>query len=127
MKRHLRFLVLVASLAFLVPWGISRLPIVRGADEPGRKDPGREGKTGPGVGAGSKTWTTAVEPKPLSQNANKGLAWLVEHQLPGGGWGQGEESAQMRGDGSLMDTPNVADTCIAVLALIRSEIGRAHV
>ncbi len=51
---------------------------------------------------------------------NKGLAWLVEHQRPGGGWGQGEESAQMRGDGSLKDTPNVADTCIAVLALIRS-------
>ena len=87
---------------------------------PGEKARVREGKTGPGVGAGSKTWTTAVEPKPLSQNANKGLAWLVEHQLPGGGWGQGEESAQMRGDGSLMDTPNVADTCIAVLALIRS-------
>ena len=69
---------------------------------------------------GSKTWTTAVEPKPLSRNVKKGLDWLVEHQLPGGGWGQGEESAQMRGNESLRDTPNVADTCIAVLALIRS-------
>ena len=69
---------------------------------------------------GSKSWTTAIEPKPLSRNVKKGLDWLVEHQLPGGGWGQGEESAQMRGNESLKDTPNVADTCIAVLALIRS-------
>ncbi|MEJ7639094.1 MAG: hypothetical protein WKF75_14260 [Singulisphaera sp.] len=54
----------------------------------------------------------------------KGLDWLVEHQLPGGGWGQGEESQQMRGNRqgseSLRDTPDVADTCIAALALLRS-------
>ena len=54
----------------------------------------------------------------------KGLDWLVEHQLPGGGWGQGEESPQMRGNREgtdpLRDTPDVADTCIAALALLRS-------
>ena len=99
MRRQLRFLVLVASLAFLVPWGVSRLKLVRGADEPGRQDQNPDGKTQAGVGQGSKTWTTAVEPKPLSRNVKKGLDWLVEHQLPGGGWGQGEESAQMRGNG----------------------------
>ena len=120
MNRQLRFLVLVASLTFLVPWGITRLESVRGADEPGRQDTGPAGKANPGMGQGSKTWTTAVEPKPLSRNVKKGLDWLVEHQLPGGGWGQGEESVQMRGNSSLKDTPNVADTCIAVLALIRS-------
>jgi hypothetical protein len=120
MRRKLRFLVLVASLAFLVPFGVSRLRLVRGADEPGRQDQNPDGKTTMGVGQGSKTWTTAIEPKPLSRNVKKGLDWLVEHQLPGGGWGQGEESAQMRGNESLKDTPNVADTCIAVLALIRS-------
>jgi hypothetical protein len=120
MRRKLRFLVLVASLAFLVPFGVSRLRLVRGADEPGRQDQNPDGKTTVGVGQGSKTWTTAIEPKPLSRNVKKGLDWLVEHQLPGGGWGQGEESAQMRGNESLKDTPNVADTCIAVLALIRS-------
>ncbi len=120
MRRKLRFLVLVASLAFLVPFGVSRLRLVRGADEPGRQVQNPDGKTQARVRQGSKSWTTAIEPKPLSRNVKKGLDWLVEHQLPGGGWGQGEESAQMRGNESLKDTPNVADTCIAVLALIRS-------
>jgi hypothetical protein len=120
MRRQMRFLVLVAPLAVLVSMGVSRLERVRGADDPGRQDKNPDGKTQPRVGQGSKTWTTAIEPKPMSRNAKKGLDWLVEHQLPGGGWGQGEESAQMRGKESLRDTPNVADTCIAVLALIRS-------
>ena len=120
MKRQLRVLVLVASLAFLVPLGVSRFKPARGADEPGRQDHSPDGKKPAAAGQGSKTWTTAVEPKPLGRNVKKGLDWLVEHQLPGGGWGQGEESAQMRGNESLRDTPNVADTCIAVLALIRS-------
>jgi hypothetical protein len=120
MKRQLRFLVLVASFAFLVPLGVSRLKLVQAGDEPGRQDQNPDGRTQAGVSQGSKTWTTAVEPKPLSRNVKKGLDWLVEHQLPGGGWGQGEESAQMRGNESLKDTPNVADTCIATLALIRS-------
>jgi hypothetical protein len=120
MRRQLRYLVLVASLAFLLLWGVSRFTLVRGADEPGRQDQNSDGKNHAAAGQGSKTWTTAIEPKPLNQNVKKGLDWLVEHQLPGGGWGQGEESAQMRGNESLKDTPNVADTCIAVLALIRS-------
>jgi hypothetical protein len=68
-------------------------------------------------------WTTAVEPKPLSWRVQMGLDWLVEHQLPGGGWGEGEESARM-GVGfaraAFRGTPDVADTCIASLALIRS-------
>src|SRR5262249_49383728 len=49
----------------------------------------------------------------------RGLAWLVEHQLPGGGGGEGEVSLPM-GWNAGSDTPNVADTCIAALALIRS-------
>jgi len=68
-------------------------------------------------------WTTAVEPKALSKSVKKGLDWLVENQHKDGGWGQGEESAQMRGGGAnpvLIDQSNVADTCIAALALIRS-------
>ena len=120
MRHQSRFLVLVASFASLVLCCMSRLEPVRGADEPGRQETRPAGKTKPKLGQGAKTWTTAVEPKPLSRNVKKGLDWLVEHQLAGGGWGQGEESAQMRGNGSLKDTPNVADTCIAALALIRS-------
>jgi hypothetical protein len=58
----------------------------------------------------------------LSANVNRGLAWLVEHQLPGGGWSQGEESPHMRGSGgeAFRGTPDVADTCIAALALVRA-------
>ncbi|HEV3122924.1 MAG TPA: hypothetical protein VGY53_13510, partial [Isosphaeraceae bacterium] len=65
---------------------------------------------------------TAVAPKPLSANVQRGLGWLAEHQLQSGGWGQGDEAAGMRGSSgdALRDQPNVADTCVAALALIRS-------
>jgi squalene-hopene cyclase-like protein len=123
MRRRLRFLILVVPLACLLTWGGSRLDIIRAADEPRRQEQSPAGTTATQADPGPKTWTTAVEPKPLSQGVKKGLDWLVEHQLSSGGWGEGEESPTMRGSGrseSLRDTPNVADTCIAVLALIRS-------
>lgn len=66
-------------------------------------------------------WAPAVKPKPLSENVKKGLRWLVEHQHKNGGWSQGEESTHMgRSLDHLRDKPNVADTCAAALALIRS-------
>src|SRR5689334_20484421 len=36
-----------------------------------------------------------LKAKALSSTVEKGLAWLASHQLKGGGWGQGDESAQM--------------------------------
>ncbi len=123
MRRQWHFLVPMAPLACLIAWGGSRLDLARGEDEPRRQESASDIKTAPRPEQGSKTWTTAVEPKPLSQNVKKGLDWLVEHQLPSGGWGEGEESPTMQANGqnaTLRDTPNVADTCIAVLALIRS-------
>ena len=66
-------------------------------------------------------WKHAVKAKSLSSQVNQGLDWLVAHQLPGGGWGQGDESAQMRASMEKMhDVANVADTAMAVLALMRS-------
>ncbi|MFH1920834.1 MAG: hypothetical protein ABIP48_13270 [Planctomycetota bacterium] len=65
-------------------------------------------------------WAPAVKPKPLGENVKRGLAWLVDHQLPSGVWGQGEESAQMRSGTEMKDVASVADTCSAALALIRS-------
>ena len=63
----------------------------------------------------------SVKPKPLSENVNKGLAFLVSQQHPNGGWSQGEESAQMGHSGDqVKDIPNVADTCMATLALLRA-------
>jgi len=64
---------------------------------------------------------TRPAPKPLSDNVKKGLAYLVSTQQPGGAWAQGDESAAM---GNTLDkikaSPNVADTCMAVMALLRS-------
>jgi len=71
--------------------------------------------------ADKATWAPAVKPKALSENVKKGLEWLVRQQQENGGWAQGEESAQMgRGMGQIKDTPNVGDTCAAILALLRS-------
>ncbi|MBI1745878.1 MAG: terpene cyclase/mutase family protein [Acidobacteria bacterium] len=71
--------------------------------------------------ARSSTYDSTTSLKPLSENVNKGLSWLVAHQQNSGGWGQGEESQHMGGTLShLKDTANVADTGMATLALIRS-------
>ncbi len=71
-------------------------------------------------GAKEVKWAPAVQPKPLAENTKRGLAWLVEHQLKNGAWGQGEESSHMGGGDKMRDIPSVADTCMAALALIRA-------
>jgi hypothetical protein len=123
MRRHLLILAVSAPLV-LLGWAAARPGAVGAADEPKPKPKPTGESANKGIEAkhvdAPKTWTTAVDPKALSPNARKGLGWLAEHQLASGGWGQGEESAQMGGGGALRDTPNVADTCIAALALIRS-------
>lgn len=63
--------------------------------------------------------TTAVDPKPLSDTVKKGLAWLAEHQLENGSWGQGDEAAGMRGSGTNAGA-NVADSSMALIALLRA-------
>jgi len=74
-----------------------------------------------GTQAGKAPWAPAVKPKPLSDNVKKGLDWLVRRQHENGGWSQGEESAQMgHSMDSLRDQPNVGDTCVAILALVRA-------
>lgn len=66
-------------------------------------------------------WMPVVQPKPLSDNVKRGLAWLAKSQQKSGGWSQGEESEAMgHGLDSLRDRANVADTCVAALALIRA-------
>lgn len=66
-------------------------------------------------------WRPAVDPKPLTEQVNKGLAWIIEHQNGDGGWNQGEESRHMRSASQTPSEPsNVGDTCISVLALVRS-------
>jgi len=61
------------------------------------------------------------QPKELTDQVKKGLKWLAQAQLENGAWGQGEESAQMgSGDEKMKTSANVADTCMAVMALVRS-------
>lgn len=66
-----------------------------------------------------------VNAKPLSDTVTKGLDWLVATQNADGGWGQGDESVNMRGGRRggaqpMKSSSNVADTCMATLALMRS-------
>ena len=65
------------------------------------------------------TWKTVVDPKPISKEVKRGLDWLVKHQLRDGSWGQGEESPSMRHSSTGKDKGNVADTAMALLALLR--------
>lgn len=119
MRKHLRFAAL-APLVAVVGWYALRPGVIGAADEPRPAAQGRDEHPAPKGPRNRDAWTTAVEPKALSPNAKNGLGWLAEHQLKSGGWGQGEESVQMGGGNALRDTANVADTCVAALALIRS-------
>jgi len=62
----------------------------------------------------------AVEAKPLSNEVRRGLEWLRKNQHENGGWSQGEEAQGMRASSQAGDPANVADTCVAALALLRS-------
>src|SRR5262245_3246481 len=62
--------------------------------------------------------TRPVQAKALSNEFRKAAIWLAKHQHENGGWSQGEESREMGNSlDNLRDKPNVADTCMAVLAL----------
>jgi hypothetical protein len=89
----------------------------------GDKSPPAAAQRAAKPGAAEAVWAPAVTPKALSSQVGKGITWLVKHQLPNGAWGQGEESTSMRaGQGmeGLSDKGNVADTCIATLAIMRA-------
>ncbi len=65
------------------------------------------------------------DPKPLSENVNRGLQYLISQQDESGGWGQGGGWRTKQGGGrvegaDVNDPPDVGNTCIAALALIRA-------
>ena len=70
------------------------------------------------------TRPSAVEPDAVRSAVEAGIDYLIAHQHENGGWAQGEVAPQMRSmvehDPSLLTDPIVADTSIAVLALIRA-------
>ncbi len=115
MRDRRRVLALVVLLACVAAWGISSADSATGADEPGRQEvPPADGGVRP-----ADRHATAMEPKPLSRPVRRGLEWLVESQLPGGGWGAGEGSGAVDLK-TRSETPELTNTCIACLALIRS-------
>src|SRR5262249_12076556 len=66
-----------------------------------------------------------MTPKPLSNAVHKGFAYLIGRQHANGGWSQGggwRTAAQGgRGEGPhVEDPPDVANTCVATLALLRA-------
>ena len=62
--------------------------------------------------------------KPLSDAVNKGFMYLINQQhgdggwCQGGGWRMGTEGARVEGP-SVEDPADVANTCVAALALLR--------
>src|SRR5262249_27272694 len=60
--------------------------------------------------------TVPVKPKPLSDNVNRGLAYLVSQQDASGGWGQGGgwrtggQGGRVEGT-DVADPPDVGNTC----------------
>ncbi len=78
-------------------------------------------RAGATVGNGTAATVSPIQPKPLSENVKKALAYLASQQHANGGWSQGEESTQMGNSGDkVKDIPNVGDTCMAALALLRA-------
>ena len=73
----------------------------------------------------SEKRTDAIKPKPLGDEVKKGLEYLVKQQHSNGGWGQGggwrtvENGGRIEG-AQVQDPPDVGNTCIATLALIRA-------
>lgn len=65
-----------------------------------------------------------MNPKPISDAVNKGFVYLIRQQHAGGGWGQGGgwrsagEGGRVEGP-DVQDPPDVANTCVATLALLR--------
>lgn len=65
-----------------------------------------------------------IKPKPLSEQTRKGLEYLAGQQHASGGWGQGggwrqANSGRIEGE-EVADPPDMGNTCVAALALIRS-------
>src|SRR5262249_25483227 len=69
-----------------------------------------------------------MTPKPLSDAVQRGFRYLVGQQHPGGGWSQGggwrtgEQGGRIERP-AVQDPPDVANTCVAALALLRGGHG----
>jgi hypothetical protein len=116
MNRHVK-LRLVLFLAVL--GGMASLAGLR-AKDPEPKADAAKGDSAPPA--------NPMNPKPLSEEVKKGLVYLLGQQHTNGGWGQGGgwrtagtagKGGRIEG-GNVEDPPDVANTCMAAMALLRA-------
>lgn len=120
MSRHLSAALALSLLAAGVPLiSLAQVPPVPAVTAPAKAEAKSDAKP-----ADAKP---RPAPKELSENAKRGLAYLVSQQQESGGWGQGggwRTSGEGRGgrvEGKeVKDPTDVGNTCIATLALIRA-------
>lgn len=102
--------VLIAVLGGVSLWRAAS------AESPPKADPSKPAAT---------ATAPAVRPKPLSEPVKRGLEYLIKQQDASGGWGQGggwrvgEQAGRVEG-AQVKDPPDVGNTCIALLALVRA-------
>jgi hypothetical protein len=114
------------GLSFVFLAGLLTLTQLKARQPEPKKEPASPPAQVETPAAKAETPATPVQPKPLSDNAKKGVAYLVNQQHDDGGWGQGGGWRQATKDGGRVEGDKVADpsdlgsTCIAVLALIRA-------
>jgi hypothetical protein len=65
-------------------------------------------------------WVTAQKPRAISRHVKNGLAWLIGQQQLDGGWGEGNRGNFGIRMPQIANGSNVAETCMAALALLRS-------
>jgi len=128
MSRATRLTSLLAILGF----GIWAFVAAQAADPQAKNDRAATDVAKPAeksADAGNSTGADsapAMKPKPISPNVRKGLDYLIEMQDASGGWGQGGGWRQSGNQGGRVegndakDRPDLGNTCIATLALIRA-------
>ena len=123
-------LTLAAALAapLVYPFFATRAEEPTTAATPDSAKIGQEGPPNVAVGQPEPVVTlgSRVQPKPLAVPTQKALAYLISQQDASGGWGQGGGWRQnSQGSGRVegtetKDPPDLGNTCIAALALIRA-------
>lgn len=84
----------------------------RGAPTDDEPPEGRGATGGPTEGPTPREEPPTAGGTDLPEDAARGIQWLLAHQLPSGAWGQGDSAR-------AGEAGNVADTCMATIALIR--------
>ena len=109
-----------AVAALLVGWSVLQPDPVRGSEPPKEHELLLPSKQDPNVVKPEKE--PEVPPRKPAESIAMGLDWLVSVQGNDGGWGQdGGHNADVREGENLESSGNdVANTAVAVLALIRS-------